>query len=162
VLPFILVGAVMLHLMFLHENGSTALVSYKTDDLVNFFPYFFVKDLLGFLIMLFCLITVICFYPNVLGHPDNYIEANPLVTPEHIVPEWYFLPFYAILRSIPDKLGGVIYMFLSILVFFLINVFEDSYAFSLRGFSDNDDLVEGELYSNSTDPKFSFWSQVLF
>jgi len=85
-------------------------------DSLPFYPYFYVKDLYAFLILLASFIFLIFFFPNALGHSDNYIPANPLVTPPHIVPEWYFLPFYAILRSIPDKLGGVVAMISAILV----------------------------------------------
>jgi quinol-cytochrome oxidoreductase complex cytochrome b subunit len=77
-------------------------------DAVPMYPYFILKDLFGVLLFLWAFSAVVFFYPNTLGHPDNYIYANPLVTPPHIVPEWYFLPFYAILRSVPSKLGGVL------------------------------------------------------
>ena len=107
-LPFILLGLVVVHLVFLHEFGSNnplGVVSYV--DQIPFGPYLTVKD--GFSLFVFAMFFggFVFFAPNLLGHPDNYIEANPLVTPAHIVPEWYFLPLYAILRSIPDKLGGV-------------------------------------------------------
>jgi quinol-cytochrome oxidoreductase complex cytochrome b subunit len=90
-------------------------------DSVRFYPKFIVKDILGFLgIIGFLSLMTVFMNPNVLGHPDNYIAANSLVTPKHIVPEWYFLPFYAILRAIPDKFGGVVAMFGSILILFLL------------------------------------------
>jgi ubiquinol-cytochrome c reductase cytochrome b subunit len=110
-LPFLIAGVVLLHLVLLHQNGSTNPLGIESNlDKISFYPYFYVKDLFGF-ISLMVLFTFFCyFYPNTLGHPDNYIAANPMVTPAHIVPEWYFLPFYAILRSIPDKLGGVLAM----------------------------------------------------
>jgi ubiquinol-cytochrome c reductase cytochrome b subunit len=85
-----------------------------------FFPYFIIKDLFGLLIFFLPLVYLLAFNPNLLGHPDNYIPANPLVTPAHIVPEWYFLPFYAILRSVPDKLFGVIALVSAILILLLI------------------------------------------
>ena len=85
-----------------------------------FYPYFLVKDILGFLCLLLLLSYLVFFEPNALGHPDNYIRADPLVTPPHIVPEWYFLPFYAILRAVPSKLGGVVAMGSSICILFLL------------------------------------------
>jgi len=95
-------------------------------DTIPFYPYFYVKDLYAFFIFIFFFAFFVFFYPNLLGHPDNYIPANPLVTPAHIVPEWYFLPFYAILRSIPDKLGGVVAMISAILVLLLLPVINTS------------------------------------
>jgi quinol-cytochrome oxidoreductase complex cytochrome b subunit len=89
-------------------------------DKVPFYPYFIVKDIFAFFIFTLVFSIFVFYFPNAMGHPDNYIPANPLVTPAHIVPEWYFLPFYAILRSIPDKLGGVLAMFGSILVLAII------------------------------------------
>jgi ubiquinol-cytochrome c reductase cytochrome b/c1 subunit len=105
-----------LHIISLHADGSTnPLGGYLKEDKVPFHPYFVVKDTFSVLIFLQCFLVFVFFMPNLLGHPDNYIPANPLVTPAHIVPEWYFLPFYAILRSVPHKLGGVIIMLVSIL-----------------------------------------------
>jgi len=122
-LPFVIVGLVLVHLSLLHTVGSNNPLGINTNvDLVVFYPYFYVKDLFAFLIFIFFFSVFVFFYPNVLGHSDNYIPANPLVTPPHIVPEWYFLPFYAILRSIPDKLGGVAAMISAILVLLLIPV----------------------------------------
>jgi quinol-cytochrome oxidoreductase complex cytochrome b subunit len=94
-------------------------ISIKVDD-ENFSPYYTTKDLLGMVGFIAFTSLFIFFAPNVLGHSDNYLPANPLVTPPHIVPEWYFLPFYAILRSIPDKVGGVSIMFFSILTLFFV------------------------------------------
>jgi ubiquinol-cytochrome c reductase cytochrome b subunit len=110
-LPFLIAGVVILHLILLHQSGSTNPLGIESNlDKISFYPYFYVKDLFGF-IMLMVAFTWFCyFYPNSMGHPDNYIPANPMVTPPHIVPEWYFLPFYAVLRSIPDNLGGVLAM----------------------------------------------------
>ena len=120
-LPFLIVGLVLLHLSLLHSTGSNNPLGVNTNvDLVVFYPYFYVKDLFAFLIFVTLFSIFVFFAPNVLGHSDNYIPANPLVTPPHIVPEWYFLPFYAILRSIPDKLGGVVAMISAILVLLLI------------------------------------------
>lgn len=116
-LPFLIAAVVVLHLIFLHIPGSNNPLGLDSSiDRVRFYPYFYVKDLFGFVILVLIFALFVAFAPNYLGHPDNYIEANPLVTPAHIVPEWYFLPFYAILRTIPDKLGGVILMFLAILI----------------------------------------------
>jgi len=120
-MPFIIVGFTVIHLSLLHTTGSNNPLGINTNvDTVSFYPYFYVKDLLSFFILIFIFSFFIFFYPNVLGHPDNYIPANPLVTPPHIVPEWYFLPFYAILRSIPNKLGGVVAMISAILVLIII------------------------------------------
>jgi len=107
-LPFIIAGASIVHIAALHQYGSNnPLGTYAGVDKVSFYPYFYVKDLIGWVVFAVCLSLFVFFYPNVLGHPDNYIPANPMSTPAHIVPEWYFLPVYAILRSIPNKLGGV-------------------------------------------------------
>lgn len=122
-LPFAIVGVTVLHLTLLHQVGSNNPVGANTNvEYAPFYPYFYVKDLYSTLILLFSLLFLVFFYPNTLGHPDNYIPANPLVTPAHIVPEWYFLPFYAILRSIPDKLGGVVAMVSAILALLTLPV----------------------------------------
>ena len=115
--PFIIVGAVLIHLILLHEVGSNNPlgISFKTEN-ISFYPYFYTKDLFGLMVLFLIFFIVIFFYPNSLGHPDNYIVANPMKTPLHIVPEWYFLPFYAILRSVPNKIGGVIAMFSSLII----------------------------------------------
>jgi len=89
-------------------------------DKIAFYPYFYVKDLLAFFGLITVFSVFIFYFPNLMGHPDNYIPANPMVTPAHIVPEWYFLPFYAILRSIPDKLGGVVAMGGALVILFAI------------------------------------------
>ena len=123
-LPFVLVGIVILHVWALHVTGQTNPTGVEVKnikkDTVPFHPYYTVKD--GFAIVLFLIFFAVWlfYYPNALGHTDNYIPANPLVTPSHIVPEWYFLPFYAILRAIPSKLGGVIAMFGAIAVLFIL------------------------------------------
>jgi len=117
VLPFIILGIIFLHLVLLHIKGSTNTLGVTSErDKIFFHPYFTIKDLFCFFVALFVFTIVVGFYPNLLGHPDNYTMANSLVTPAHIVPEWYFLPFYAILRAIPNKVGGVVAMFLSILI----------------------------------------------
>lgn len=122
-LPFLIVAMVMIHLVALHKHGSNnpTGIEVKTEhDTIPFHPYYTVKDFFGFGVFFLIFFGFVFFSPNSLGHPDNYIPANPLVTPPHIVPEWYFLPFYAILRSIPDKLGGVIAMFGAIVILFLL------------------------------------------
>ena len=120
-LPFLIAGLSLIHLSLLHTVGSNNPLGINTNlDLVVFYPYFYIKDLFSFLSLMFILSFFTFFLPNALGHSDNYIPANPLVTPPHIVPEWYFLPFYAILRSIPNKLWGVIAMISAILVLLLL------------------------------------------
>lgn len=121
-LPFVILGLSIFHVLILHESGSSnpsGFYSLKIDK-ISFYPYFYVKDLLGVLLFFILFFVFVFFYPETLGHSDNYIEANPLVTPNHIVPEWYFLPFYAILRSIPDKTLGIIMMFLSLVILFFL------------------------------------------
>nr|WNH24030.1 cytochrome b [Stomias affinis] len=125
--PFVIVAATMLHLLFLHETGSNNPAGLNSDaDKVSFHPYFSYKDLLGFAILLFALTSFALFAPNLLGDPDNFIPANPLVTPPHIKPEWYFLFAYAILRSIPNKLGGVLALLFSILVLMVVPILHTS------------------------------------
>jgi quinol-cytochrome oxidoreductase complex cytochrome b subunit len=120
-LPFVIVGVVVLHIWALHttkSNNPLGIDIKGPQDTLPFHPYYTVKDLFGLGVFLTVFSLFVFFAPNFLGHPDNYIPANPMVTPAHIVPEWYFLPFYAILRSVPDKLGGVVLMFGSILLLF--------------------------------------------
>ena len=122
-LPFVIVALVMLHLVALHVHGSNnpkGIDVKSPKDTISFHPYYTVKDFFGFGVYFLIFAFFIFYEPNYLGHPDNYIPANPMVTPAHIVPEWYFLPFYAILRAVPSKLGGVILMFSSILVLFFL------------------------------------------
>jgi ubiquinol-cytochrome c reductase cytochrome b subunit len=128
-LPFIIVGIVLLHLVALHAVGSNnpAGVEMKTKkDIIPFHPYFTIKDMVGFCAFFLVFGYFLFFHPNALGHPDNYIPANPMVTPAHIVPEWYFLPFYAILRAVPDKLGGVLMMFGAIALLFALPYLDTS------------------------------------
>ncbi|CAL6448566.1 unnamed protein product [Bathycoccus prasinos] len=124
-LPFIIAGASILHLAALHQYGSNnPLGCLATVDKVSFYPYFFFKDLVGWVVFALFFSWFIFFAPNTLGHPDNYIPANPMSTPAHIVPEWYFLPVYAILRSIPNKLAGVLaigLVFVSLLLLPFLN-----------------------------------------
>lgn len=119
-LPIIVAALALIHLFFLHAVGSTNPTGLYHSDKIPFYPYFFLKDAIGFFVFLFTYSVFVFYFPNTLGHFDNYIEANPFVTPTHIVPEWYFLPFYAILRSIPDKLGGVLCMVIAILILILL------------------------------------------
>uniref|UniRef100_A3KCA4 Cytochrome b n=7 Tax=Hynobius TaxID=1527435 RepID=A3KCA4_HYNNE len=119
--PFLIAGTSIIHLLFLHETGSNNPTGiYSNMDKVPFHPYFSYKDALGFLIMLTALLILSLLSPNLLGDPDNFTPANPLVTPPHIQPEWYFLFAYAILRSIPNKLGGVLALLASIVILMLI------------------------------------------
>ncbi|MDX2100998.1 MAG: cytochrome b/b6 [Alphaproteobacteria bacterium] len=118
-LPFVILGVVVLHIVALHQHGSNNPLGIDRkgpQDSIPFHPYYTVKDMYGFAVFFIFFAAFVFFAPNYLGHPDNYIPANPLVTPANIVPEWYFLPFYAILRAVPDKLGGVLLMFGSIAV----------------------------------------------
>lgn len=125
--PFIIAGATVIHLLFLHETGSNNPLGLNSDaDKIPFHPYFSYKDLLGFAVLLTALASLALFSPNLLGDPDNFTPANPLVTPPHIKPEWYFLFAYAILRSIPNKLGGVLALLFSILVLILVPILHTS------------------------------------
>ena len=122
-LPFVIVGLVVLHLVALHRFGSNNPIGIEAkgpQDTIPFHPYYTVKDFFGLCVFFLLFAGFVFFAPNYMGHPDNYIPANPLVTPAHIVPEWYFLPFYAILRAVPDKLGGVLLMFAAIAVLFVL------------------------------------------
>ena len=123
-LPFILFALVAAHIVLLHETGSNTPtgVSLNWGDRITFGPYFFLKDLYFLVLFFFLFMYFIFFNSNYLGHPDNYIPAMYMSTPAHIVPEWYFLPFYALLRSVPNKLGGVIVMLLSIIALAVLPV----------------------------------------
>ena len=123
-LPVVIFLLVVVHVFFLHVSGSLNPIGLAaSEDKIPFGPYFVLKDLLSILLFFGALIFVVCFYPNVLGHPDNYIKGDPLVTPDHIVPEWYFLPFYAILRSFPDKTVGICALILCIALLFTFPFF---------------------------------------
>nr|AAP97484.1 cytochrome b [Garrulax taewanus] len=126
-LPFIIAGLTLVHLTFLHETGSNNPLGIPSDcDKIPFHPYYSIKDLLGFVLMFIPLASLALFAPNLLGDPENFTPANPLATPPHIKPEWYFLFAYAILRSIPNKLGGVLALAASVLVLFLIPLLHTS------------------------------------
>nr|WKT10936.1 cytochrome b [Ptychadena beka] len=121
VLPFAIAGATIIHLLFLHQTGSSNPTGLNSNlDKVPFHAYYTYKDLFGFAVLLGALATLSTFAPNLLGDPDNFIPANPLVTPPHIKPEWYFLFAYAILRSIPNKLGGVLALLFAILILLIM------------------------------------------
>ncbi len=123
-LPFLIFGLIILHIWALHIPGNNNPVGIdvkkNSSETMPFHPYMVMKDLVALIVFSIIFLWFVFFAPNVLGHPDNYIEANPLITPSHIVPEWYLLPFYAILRAIPSKLGGVIFMFAAIFVLILL------------------------------------------
>jgi ubiquinol-cytochrome c reductase cytochrome b subunit len=134
-LPFIITGVVFLHVVALHITGSNNPlgIDVKSEqDTVPFHPYYTLKDSVGMCVYLLIFAILVFFAPNFFGEPDNYIQANPLQTPNAIVPEWYFLPFYAILRSVPDKLLGVLCMFGSILVWFILPWLDTSPVRSAR------------------------------
>lgn len=132
-LPFVIAALVIVHVLFLHEHGSNNPLGIDAyPDTINMTPYYIVKDILSLVYFLILFAFFVYFAPNLLGHPDNYIPANPLVTPAHIVPEWYLLPFYAILRSIPDKLGGVVALVASIVVLAFVPVLLESDIRSLK------------------------------
>ena len=137
VMPFVILGLVMLHVTALHapgvgSNNPRGIDARAPQDTVPFNPYMTVKDSFAAVIFMLFYAGFIFFAPNALGHPDNYTPANPLVTPPEIVPEWYFLPFYAILRAVPDKLAGVVLMFGSILVLFVLPWLDTSRVRSAR------------------------------
>lgn len=121
ILPFIVAVVVILHILFLHQTGSNNPLGIECNsDRVPFHIYYSVKDILGYLIAIFIFIIIILFTPNLITDPENFLLANPLVTPVHIKPEWYFLWVYAILRSIPNKLGGVLALFAALLILFIL------------------------------------------
>nr|ADD96728.1 cytochrome b [Crenicichla scottii]ADD96731.1 cytochrome b [Crenicichla scottii]ADD96733.1 cytochrome b [Crenicichla scottii] len=125
--PFIIAAMTLIHLIFLHETGSSNPTGLNSDtDKIPFHPYYSFKDVLGFAVLLMALTALALFSPNLLGDPDNFTPANPLVTPPHIKPEWYFLFAYAILRSIPNKLGGVLALLFSILILMLVPILHTS------------------------------------
>nr|ADN95224.1 cytochrome b [Actinodura souliei]ADN95225.1 cytochrome b [Actinodura souliei] len=126
-LPFVIAGLTLVHLTLLHETGSNNPLGIPSDcDKIPFHPYYTIKDILGFVLMFIPLATLALFAPNLLGDPENFTPANPLATPPHIKPEWYFLFAYAILRSIPNKLGGVLALAASVLVLFLMPLLHTS------------------------------------
>nr|YP_010472534.1 cytochrome b [Harpalus griseus]UVG42158.1 cytochrome b [Harpalus griseus] len=132
-LPFIVTAMVMIHLLFLHQTGSNNPLGLNSNiDKIPFHPYFSFKDIMGFIMLMMLLTILTLLNPYYLGDPDNFIPANPLVTPIHIQPEWYFLFAYAILRSIPNKLGGVIALMMSILILMILPFYNYSNFQSLK------------------------------
>nr|UQJ75285.1 cytochrome b [Proneotermes latifrons] len=128
-LPFIIAAMVLIHLLFLHQTGSNNPLGTKSDtDKMPFHPYFTYKDIVGVIILLTMLTILSLKEPYMLSDPDNFIPANPLVTPVHIQPEWYFLFAYAILRSIPNKLGGVIALAMSIAILFILPAYKSKFS----------------------------------
>ncbi len=126
-LPFVLAAAVIIHLASLHEVGSNNPLGVSAMvDKISFHPYLWIKDVFGWILIGIVYLGFVFYSPNTLGHPDNYVEANAMVTPAHIVPEWYFLPYYAVLRSIPDKVGGVLAMVGSLRVLLLLPMLHTS------------------------------------
>nr|YP_009306201.1 cytochrome b [Panaorus albomaculatus]AOP18558.1 cytochrome b [Panaorus albomaculatus] len=122
-MPFIIAAMVMLHLLFLHQTGSNNPLGINSNyDKIPFHPYFSIKDLMGIMFSMTMFSLLVTLEPRMLGDPENFIPANPLVTPVHIQPEWYFLFAYAILRSIPNKLGGVMAMLMSILIITILPI----------------------------------------
>lgn len=128
-LPFVIAVLSAYHLYILHKPTASNPLGVKTDkiDKIPFYPYFIVKDLFGYVLIFIPFSAFVFFYPEMLSHSDNYIKANPLVTPPHIVPEWYFLPLYGILRSILDKTYGIIIMFISLFCLFFLPFLEKSF-----------------------------------
>nr|AAA99762.1 cytochrome b light strand [Philander frenatus]AWM97607.1 cytochrome b [Philander quica]AWM97613.1 cytochrome b [Philander quica] len=127
ILPFIILAMAMVHLLFLHETGSSNPTGLNPNsDKIPFHPYYTIKDILGLFLMIIILLSLAMFTPDLLGDPDNFTPANPLNTPPHIKPEWYFLFAYAILRSIPNKLGGVLALLMSILILLIIPLLHTS------------------------------------
>uniref|UniRef100_UPI0030E046F2 cytochrome b n=1 Tax=Neohirasea hongkongensis TaxID=1461108 RepID=UPI0030E046F2 len=124
-MPFVIMAMVMIHLLFLHQKGSNNPLGLKSNiDKIPFHPYFTMKDIVGFIITIMLMTMLTLMNPYLLGDPDNFTPANPLVTPTHIQPEWYFLFAYAILRSIPNKLGGVIALMMSILILMIMPLYK--------------------------------------
>jgi len=133
-LPFVLVALTIIHILFLHQTGSRNPLGVNSNyEKLPFHPYYRVKDRLGFSVLFLTLGYIVFFYPWTLGDPENFISANPLVTPIHIQPEWYFLFAYAILRSIPNKLGGVLALFASLLILYVL-AFSKKYSVKGLGF----------------------------
>lgn len=123
IIPFIVIALTIIHLLFLHQTGSNNPLGINRNiDKINFHPYLSIKDIIGFIFLIILLVLLSLWNPYLLGDPDNFIPANPIVTPPHIQPEWYFLFAYAILRSIPNKLGGVIALVISIVILFIIPI----------------------------------------
>lgn len=149
VLPFMISAIVIIHLLFLHETGSNNPLGINRDSIkIPFHSYYSYKDVLGFFIILVVIFFLVMYFPNLLTDPENFIPANPLVTPVHIKPEWYFLWAYAVLRSIPNKLGGVLTIFLAILIFLILPIISKSKTSNL-GFYPLSQFIFWIFISNS-------------
>lgn len=145
ILPFIILALVSLHIIFLHvHGGNNKFQLFAPQDKIKFFPFYLIKDLYFMVFIFIVYLLFVGFAPNYLLHVDNYVQADPLVTPPHIVPEWYFLIFYAILRSIPSKVGGILVLLFSILILFILPYLKNSYEHPQ------------ERFFNWTDKKFLF------
>nr|YP_010713941.1 cytochrome b [Eleutherocaulis alte]AKM99599.1 cytochrome b [Eleutherocaulis alte]WDD39314.1 cytochrome b [Eleutherocaulis alte] len=133
ILPFVIMVLSMIHLVFLHESGSSSPLAEKSQiNKITFHPYYSVKDLVGFVVLFWVMCVICCAFPNLFLDPENFMEANSMVTPVHIQPEWYFLFAYAILRSIPSKLGGVIALAVSIAVLYFIPVVNGNFNYKFK------------------------------
>jgi len=139
--PFLLAGLVIAHLSLLHLDGSST----EDDEGVEFYYFYFIKDLFAFLLLSIVFAKLVFNKPNYLAHPDNYIPASISVTPAHLVPEWYFLPFYAVLRATPDKFGGFVLMFLVLADLFLFDIIMDDKT----GIDLNDDAGAVDYYDDA-------------
>jgi ubiquinol-cytochrome c reductase cytochrome b/c1 subunit len=160
-LPFIITAIVILHSTILHLDESSS----EDDEYVEFYYYYFIKDLFAFLLLVFCFSALVFLIPNYLSHPDNYIRASISVTPSHLVPEWYFLPFYAVLRSTPDKFGGLVLIFLTIidlLILDLINSDLQSDFFFINDISDWTDNYNSIELDIEEDDDIAFLLILLF
>nr|WMV00212.1 cytochrome b [Kikihia sp. 'flemingi'] len=138
ILPFIVLSLTIIHLLYLHTTGSNNPLGINSNnDKVPFHPYFSIKDIMSLIMLMIIFFMLIMLEPYILGDPDNFIPANPLVTPKHIQPEWYFLFAYAILRSIPNKLGGVIALFMSIFILMFVPLLNNSNFMGLNNYPIN-------------------------
>lgn len=149
ILPFIILALVSLHIIFLHAHGgNNKFQIFVPQDKIRFFPFYLIKDLYFMVFIFIVYLLFVGFAPNYLLHVDNYVQADPLVTPPHIVPEWYFSIFHAISRSIPSKVGGILVLLFSILILFVLPYFKNSYDHPQ------------EKFFNWTDKKFLFQNSV--
>nr|WMV00572.1 cytochrome b [Kikihia sp. 'aotea west'] len=138
ILPFIVLSLTIIHLLYLHTTGSNNPLGINSNnDKVPFHPYFSIKDIMSLFLLMIIFFMLVMLEPYMLGDPDNFIPANPLVTPKHIQPEWYFLFAYAILRSIPNKLGGVIALFMSIFILMFVPLLNNSNFMGLNNYPIN-------------------------
>jgi len=165
-IPFLILGLVLVHLSLLHRAGSTNPAGVPDGvDYIPFYPYFIIKDIFSLVVFSFFFGFIIFYYPNILGHPDNYVIGSSQSTPEHIVPEWYFLPFYAILRSVPSKFGGVLLMLGAIVVLLILpfihkdvyqNVENRPFHFTLFWFLFFDFIILGWIGQKEVEAPFTY------